>query len=392
MNGLMADVLFCSTAILTLSVMVMHCKTAGADGVKREPRGVEWWRCGKILLPDHYQFSPARNASHLDLSATIHGEENDTKPSVRVIAVVGNGDLFCKCGRDSAHSQAVDVTFPLSNKTHSFSITANLAVPCNNVVALCQRNPTSLLFLPLDTKFRILHQRSDEDCKLPSIAFGRLWRGGVAGVLVNTRGLVSVMDGGVLCSYAKIELITNVLRSTDGHSVSGEINLYQVIPFDVQSCVNYVKVAIPLLITLRRSIAPQLLKKQVYTDGTVNGIHALPDAIIHRVGVSKSLAHLHGDFWPHFGTSHKPPMTRVQRQAMDNHPPQFVESRFHARIAENVPQGTAVLTIQAQDDDTGSSGKLSYSLTTGRNELFVINSTTGLVRTNGECTRGRGEW
>ncbi|XP_053325600.1 cadherin EGF LAG seven-pass G-type receptor 3 [Spea bombifrons] len=77
------------------------------------------------------------------------------------------------------------------------------------------------------------------------------------------------------------------------------------------------------------------------------------------------------------------PLIRTRRAA--NRHPHFPQYNYQVQVAENQPPGTPVITMTAQDPDTGESGKLYYSMDALMNskslELFSIDSVTGLIST-----------
>jgi protocadherin Fat 4 len=59
-------------------------------------------------------------------------------------------------------------------------------------------------------------------------------------------------------------------------------------------------------------------------------------------------------------------------------------------LAEGVGRGTTVLTVEAQDADSGPNGKIAYSLAgfeTGSAETFAIDPANGVIRTVGDIDR-----
>ena len=71
----------------------------------------------------------------------------------------------------------------------------------------------------------------------------------------------------------------------------------------------------------------------------------------------------------------------------DNYP-YFSESSYSAVVPENIPIGYVVISVVAQDRDSGSNGQLTYSLVQGSNdaatlltETFSVNSTNGAITT-----------
>lgn len=73
----------------------------------------------------------------------------------------------------------------------------------------------------------------------------------------------------------------------------------------------------------------------------------------------------------------------------NDHHPAFEQSAYHASIRESVPIGTTVLTVRATDQDTGPNAALEYSILnpTGSNEVFRIDSHTGMITTRGALDR-----
>ncbi|XP_074408579.1 protocadherin gamma-B5-like [Zonotrichia albicollis] len=71
--------------------------------------------------------------------------------------------------------------------------------------------------------------------------------------------------------------------------------------------------------------------------------------------------------------------------ANDN-PPVFSKSVYEARVPENLPAGSLVLSVRATDADVGSNGQVSYSFGSIQDEvpsLFTIDSESGEIRTVG---------
>ncbi|XP_069499437.1 cadherin EGF LAG seven-pass G-type receptor 3 isoform X2 [Ambystoma mexicanum] len=77
------------------------------------------------------------------------------------------------------------------------------------------------------------------------------------------------------------------------------------------------------------------------------------------------------------------PLRRARRAA--NRHPHFPQYNYQVQVAENLPPGTPVITIAAQDPDSGDGGRLFYSMDALMNskslELFNIDSGTGLIST-----------
>ncbi|XP_041446777.1 cadherin EGF LAG seven-pass G-type receptor 3-like isoform X1 [Xenopus laevis] len=77
------------------------------------------------------------------------------------------------------------------------------------------------------------------------------------------------------------------------------------------------------------------------------------------------------------------PLIRSRRAA--NRHPHFPQYNYQVQVAENQPPGTPVITMSAQDPDTGEAGRLLYTMDALMNskslELFNIDSVTGLIST-----------
>ncbi|XP_078241394.1 cadherin EGF LAG seven-pass G-type receptor 3 isoform X3 [Pogona vitticeps] len=78
-----------------------------------------------------------------------------------------------------------------------------------------------------------------------------------------------------------------------------------------------------------------------------------------------------------------PALLRTRRAA--NRHPLFPQYNYQVQVAENQPPGTPVITIAAQDPDSGEAGRLLYSMDALMNsrslELFNIDSQNGLIST-----------
>nr|XP_048713462.1 cadherin EGF LAG seven-pass G-type receptor 3 isoform X2 [Caretta caretta] len=77
------------------------------------------------------------------------------------------------------------------------------------------------------------------------------------------------------------------------------------------------------------------------------------------------------------------PLLRTSRAA--NRHPHFPQYNYQVQVAENQPPGTPVITMAAQDPDSGEAGKLVYSMDALMNsrsmELFSIDPKNGLITT-----------
>ncbi|MPC10111.1 Protocadherin Fat 3 [Portunus trituberculatus] len=71
----------------------------------------------------------------------------------------------------------------------------------------------------------------------------------------------------------------------------------------------------------------------------------------------------------------------VNIEDVNDNSPIFTENEYHTRLAEDARFPKSVLTVSATDADTGVRGEVRYSLGGEGALLFVINETTGEVRT-----------
>ena len=61
--------------------------------------------------------------------------------------------------------------------------------------------------------------------------------------------------------------------------------------------------------------------------------------------------------------------------------PLFLKSSYSATVPENAPEGTPLLQVEAVDLDEMENAKISYSMMEYANDLFRIDSATGLITT-----------
>ena len=64
----------------------------------------------------------------------------------------------------------------------------------------------------------------------------------------------------------------------------------------------------------------------------------------------------------------------------NNFTPQFEHLVYHANLSENATVNSSVITVNATDQDSGNSGKVSYSLVSHESLPFAVNSTSGVLR------------
>ena len=68
--------------------------------------------------------------------------------------------------------------------------------------------------------------------------------------------------------------------------------------------------------------------------------------------------------------------------------PIFTMDPYIVSVDEHSSTGTPVITVQADDADSGVLGEVSYSITSGNNEdAFIINTTTGSITVNSDIDR-----
>ena len=89
----------------------------------------------------------------------------------------------------------------------------------------------------------------------------------------------------------------------------------------------------------------------------------------------------------------KPPRTGtlhiiVNVEDENDNIPVFTKALYKARVPENAPPGTSVITVHAGDLDEGQNGEVIYTFINHDNDLkignFAINSETGLITVNGD--------
>uniref|UniRef100_A0A672H9K0 FAT atypical cadherin 3b n=1 Tax=Salarias fasciatus TaxID=181472 RepID=A0A672H9K0_SALFA len=60
--------------------------------------------------------------------------------------------------------------------------------------------------------------------------------------------------------------------------------------------------------------------------------------------------------------------------------PAFIPNSYNARVLEDLPPGTVITWVQAQDPDIGPGGQIRYSLTNDFNGTFEIDAISGVLR------------
>lgn len=60
--------------------------------------------------------------------------------------------------------------------------------------------------------------------------------------------------------------------------------------------------------------------------------------------------------------------------------PKFVPENYDIKIQEDIPVGTVITTIKAEDRDEGENGRLTYKLIYGVEDMFEIDRDTGVIR------------
>ena len=78
----------------------------------------------------------------------------------------------------------------------------------------------------------------------------------------------------------------------------------------------------------------------------------------------------------------------VEITDVNDNTPQFSQSSYEANVIENSPAGTFVVTTDATDLDSNLNGLVEYMILSGNlDNLFRINETTGVIRTNAVLDR-----
>jgi protocadherin Fat 4 len=76
----------------------------------------------------------------------------------------------------------------------------------------------------------------------------------------------------------------------------------------------------------------------------------------------------------------------ISVQDINDNPPTFTESVYTFYVAENVPTGHVLGTVEAHDDDAGENGTVIYTLLTNTSN-FILNNITGEILTLTELDR-----
>nr|XP_023681982.1 protocadherin Fat 4-like isoform X2 [Paramormyrops kingsleyae] len=66
---------------------------------------------------------------------------------------------------------------------------------------------------------------------------------------------------------------------------------------------------------------------------------------------------------------------------MNDNPPVFSTMEYRALVSENAPLGTTVTQVKASDRDSGANAEITYSLLTGDQDLFSVDSKNGTITT-----------
>lgn len=70
---------------------------------------------------------------------------------------------------------------------------------------------------------------------------------------------------------------------------------------------------------------------------------------------------------------------RIEMVSTNRHSPVFEKLQYDGRILENQLSGTAIIRVQAIDNDTGPYGEVSYSIPSKKmSKIFNINNITGM--------------
>ncbi|KAK3739519.1 hypothetical protein QZH41_016191, partial [Actinostola sp. cb2023] len=72
---------------------------------------------------------------------------------------------------------------------------------------------------------------------------------------------------------------------------------------------------------------------------------------------------------------------------VNDNKPVFDSNSYSARITENQPQGTSLVEVHATDRDEGTNAEITYLLTSGDQNKFQVDSSTGLISTRAVLDR-----
>ena len=65
---------------------------------------------------------------------------------------------------------------------------------------------------------------------------------------------------------------------------------------------------------------------------------------------------------------------------VNDNEPEFSQKRYNATVPENLPIGTSLLTVTAEDQDMGENAKFSYHIV-GGDDKFDISADDGVIVT-----------
>lgn len=77
----------------------------------------------------------------------------------------------------------------------------------------------------------------------------------------------------------------------------------------------------------------------------------------------------------------------VNVKDVNDNAPKFLDSSYQATLSEKTAEGTSILQVSAEDEDSGSNGQLSYAFDTSVDE-FRINASSGVIYTAKEIESG----
>lgn len=357
--------------------------------------GPDWWRCGLL----HLQTSPyvliaarsgagggpsngavsledgAEGGSWLDGSWLGGGGEGGGRKPRKVQVERRGCELFCREQGGIDLPGTVQVTLALSNGFTSLLASARVPALSAGAVAVCRNDTTHPLLVDSAASVHLLVPGREE-----------FRHKGVVMIGEKTAGRLSQLEfhpgamGDSLCvhpPHATIELLTALLGRGDPQDLPA---VGQSIPFDVCSCMKRTpSPGIPILISIERSGAPSMHNSSFPALHANKTIHAPPSNEIHGKGVapprSSELQDVH---------------RRVLRQ--DGGQLRFARPEFTVNLPENIAIGSEVTTLVAVAPE-GSNPVLSYSMNSVErtsNNLFAMESSTGVVRTTGRVQGGRG--
>lgn len=73
-------------------------------------------------------------------------------------------------------------------------------------------------------------------------------------------------------------------------------------------------------------------------------------------------------------------LLKVSLEDVNDNPPKFIPSNYHVKIREDLPEGTVITWLEANDPDLGQSSQVRYNLLEGGEGSFDVDKLSGAVR------------